>query len=156
MDFDLPPAHSEDKHQCPLYPQKRTLLERVEMSALCQKRTLCSAVGRPAEKTQIPRGEQDECKTSKPSARSVAISGRPFCKIVPERLFPFFSCLCHALEKVRRAFYWRRLTGTINFPPPRLLRIPSPLHDERIVSWVKLLTHLLLDGNAHLKFQTRP
>ena len=24
---------------CPLYPQKRTLVERVEMSALCQKQT---------------------------------------------------------------------------------------------------------------------
>jgi hypothetical protein len=27
----------------PLYPQKRTLAERVEMSALCQKRTFCGA-----------------------------------------------------------------------------------------------------------------
>ena len=26
--------------ECPLYPQKRTLVERVEMSALCQKQTL--------------------------------------------------------------------------------------------------------------------
>jgi hypothetical protein len=25
--------------QCPLYPQKRTLIERVRMSALCHKRT---------------------------------------------------------------------------------------------------------------------
>ena len=25
--------------RCPLYPQKRTLVERVAMSALCQKRT---------------------------------------------------------------------------------------------------------------------
>ena len=25
--------------QCPLYPQKQTLIEGVEMSALCQKRT---------------------------------------------------------------------------------------------------------------------
>ena len=29
--------------RCPLYPQKRTLVERVGMSALCQKRTLCGA-----------------------------------------------------------------------------------------------------------------
>jgi len=28
---------------CPLYPQKRTLVEQVGMSALCQKRTLCGA-----------------------------------------------------------------------------------------------------------------
>jgi len=27
------------KFECPLYPQKRTLIERVGMSALCQKRT---------------------------------------------------------------------------------------------------------------------
>src|SRR5262249_17952396 len=27
---------------CPLYPQKRTLVERVGMSALCQKRTLAA------------------------------------------------------------------------------------------------------------------
>ena len=58
-------------------------------------------------------------------------------------------------EKYRRAFYWRRLAGTINFPPPRLLRIPSPLHDERIVSWVKLFTHALLGGDGRVKFQTQ-
>jgi hypothetical protein len=71
----------------------------------------------------------------------MAISGRPFGQEVPERLFPLFGCFCHAFEKYRRAFYWRRLAGTINFPPPRLLRTPSPLHDERIVSSVKLFTH---------------
>jgi hypothetical protein len=60
----------------------------------------------------------------------------------PKRLFPLFGFLCHALEKDGRAFYWHRLTGTINFPPPRLLRIPSPLHDERIVSQVEFFTHI--------------
>jgi hypothetical protein len=30
--------------RCLLYPQKRTLIERVGMSALCQKRTFCAAV----------------------------------------------------------------------------------------------------------------
>jgi hypothetical protein len=30
--------------QCPLYPQKQTLIEGVEMSALCQKRTLDVAI----------------------------------------------------------------------------------------------------------------
>src|SRR6516165_5444101 len=73
---------------------------------------------------------------------------------MPERLFPLFGCFCHILEKDRRALYWRRLAGTINFPPPRLLRTPSPLHDERIVSWVKSFTHALLDGNGRSKFQT--
>jgi hypothetical protein len=29
--------------RCPLYPRKRTLVQRSAMSALCQKRTLCSA-----------------------------------------------------------------------------------------------------------------
>jgi hypothetical protein len=29
---------------CPLYPRKRTLIERVGMSALCQKQTFCAAV----------------------------------------------------------------------------------------------------------------
>jgi len=29
---------------CPLCPRKRTLVERVGMSALCQKRTFCAAV----------------------------------------------------------------------------------------------------------------
>ena len=32
-------GHSDELRQCPLYPQKRTLIEQVEMSALCQKRT---------------------------------------------------------------------------------------------------------------------
>src|SRR5215831_11241548 len=31
--------HRGTSDQCPLYPQKRTLIERVGMSALCQKRT---------------------------------------------------------------------------------------------------------------------
>src|SRR5262249_62389602 len=45
--------------------------------------------------------------------------------------------------------------GTINFPPPRLLGSPSPLHDERIVGWVKYFTHELLDGDGRVRFQTR-
>src|SRR5262249_25285895 len=31
--------HGNRSAQCPLYPQKRTLIERVRMSALCHKRT---------------------------------------------------------------------------------------------------------------------
>src|SRR6516164_9559770 len=31
--------HRSTSNQCPLYPRKRTSLERVGMSALCQKRT---------------------------------------------------------------------------------------------------------------------
>jgi hypothetical protein len=35
--------HSAVSEQCPLYPQKQTSIERVGMSALCQKRTLRGA-----------------------------------------------------------------------------------------------------------------
>src|SRR5262249_5134346 len=35
--------HRSTSKQCPLYPQKRTLLTRRGMSALCQKRTFCAA-----------------------------------------------------------------------------------------------------------------
>src|SRR5215471_18805033 len=69
--------------------------------------------------------------------------------------FSLFGCLGHALKKDGRAFYWRRLAGTVNFPPPGLLGSPSPLHDERIVGWVKYFTHELLDGDGRVKFQTR-
>jgi hypothetical protein len=31
--------HRSTSAQCPLYPRKRTLIERLRMSALCQKRT---------------------------------------------------------------------------------------------------------------------
>jgi hypothetical protein len=37
--------------------------------------------------------------------------------------------------------------STINFPPLWFLGTPSPLHDERAVSWVKFFTHALLDGD---------
>jgi len=39
--------------RCPLYPQKRTLVERVGMSALCQKRTSWSL---PLPKATSPHG----------------------------------------------------------------------------------------------------
>src|SRR5262249_27892610 len=32
-------GHSQNKHRCPLYPSKQTLLDGVARSALCQKRT---------------------------------------------------------------------------------------------------------------------
>jgi|SRR6516225_10586738 len=35
--------HSPTLSRCLLYPQKRILISRVVMSALCQKRTLCAA-----------------------------------------------------------------------------------------------------------------
>jgi hypothetical protein len=34
------------------------------------------------------------------------------------------------------------------------LRSPSPLHNERIVNWLKFFTHASLDGDGHLEFQT--
>ena len=37
---------------CPLYPQKRTLLERAGMSALCKKRTLTDRLGKLPEPLQ--------------------------------------------------------------------------------------------------------
>jgi hypothetical protein len=70
--------------------------------------------------------------------------------------FSRFDCLCHALEENGRAFYWRRFTGTINFPTPGLLGSPSSLHDERIIGWVKFFNHALSDGDGWFKFQTRP
>src|SRR5262249_61584891 len=39
--------HSAEETRCPLYPQKRTLVERVEMSAKCQKQTFCAAAKPP-------------------------------------------------------------------------------------------------------------
>jgi hypothetical protein len=36
--------HRSKSSQCPLYPQKRTLIERSGMSAKCQKQTFCAAV----------------------------------------------------------------------------------------------------------------
>ena len=41
------PAGMSDR--CPLYPRKRTLIERVGMSALCQKQTLCRSRAASAE-----------------------------------------------------------------------------------------------------------
>src|SRR5262245_16366606 len=32
-------GHRSSSNQCPLYPRKRTLIERLGMSALCQKQT---------------------------------------------------------------------------------------------------------------------
>src|SRR5262249_61422689 len=32
-------GHSQNKHRCPLYPSKQTLLDRAARSALCQKQT---------------------------------------------------------------------------------------------------------------------
>src|SRR5215470_9688058 len=36
-------GHDGSNLQCPLYPQKRTSVEAVGMSALCQKQTFCTA-----------------------------------------------------------------------------------------------------------------
>jgi hypothetical protein len=38
-----PVGGSPSSAPCPLYPQKQTLIERVGMSAKCQKRTFCAA-----------------------------------------------------------------------------------------------------------------
>jgi hypothetical protein len=108
-------GHSGRSPLCPLYPQKRTFVA--------------------AHWRWPPRHRNN--------ARRVltTISGHLFGQEVPEGLFPLFGCLGHALKKHGRAFYWRRLTGIINFPPPGLLGSPSPLHDKRIVRWVKFFTH---------------
>jgi hypothetical protein len=37
--FGSKSGHQQMPASCPLYPRKRTLIERVVMSALCQKRT---------------------------------------------------------------------------------------------------------------------
>ena len=43
-------GHSAMSVWCPLYPQKRTLVERVEMSALCQKRTSLHSINSSARR----------------------------------------------------------------------------------------------------------
>ena len=55
--------------------------------------------------------------------------------VCPSAFFPLFGRLCH------RHGFWG---------------IPSPLHDERIVSRVEFFTHASLDGNGRIRFQTRP
>src|SRR6516162_8285602 len=70
-------GHWGTSEQCPLYPQKRTLISTVVMSALCQKRTLRSATSVSA-KCQIQK--------SRPSLRT---PGAP--KIL--------RCLCGSLER---------------------------------------------------------
>ena len=82
--------------------------------------------------------------------RSRRLFGQEAC----EGLFALLDCLCHALKKDGRALHRVMLAGTIDFPPPGFERIPSPLHDERIVGWIKLFTHASLDGGGRPKFQT--
>src|SRR5262249_53327316 len=54
--------------QCPLYPQKRTLIERVRMSALCQKRTLAASfdhlVGAGKQCRRLGIGTKRHCETA--------------------------------------------------------------------------------------------
>ena len=45
--FRVKSGHCAVSGRCLLYPQKRTLIERVRMSALCQKRTLNVVSHRP-------------------------------------------------------------------------------------------------------------
>jgi len=56
-------GHSPRFVRCPLYPQKRTLVKRVGMSALCQKRTFCAAVRdvRFVPKTHMTTGLHNVC-----------------------------------------------------------------------------------------------
>src|SRR5262249_4494375 len=58
-----------------------------------------------------------------------------------ESFFPLFGRLRHALKKDGRAFYRHSLTRTVNLPTPRLSRLSSSLHGERIVGWIKFSTH---------------
>src|SRR5262249_55923501 len=46
-------GHFVKSGRCPLYPQKRTLVERVGMSALCQKQTF-KVLGRAARSGERP------------------------------------------------------------------------------------------------------
>src|SRR5215472_14650274 len=45
-------GHRDKLKQCPLYPQKRTLIYRVGMSALCQKRTCATLFDYPIGERQ--------------------------------------------------------------------------------------------------------
>ena len=58
---------------CPLYPQKRTLIERVRMSALCQKRTFCAAAKLSLFDYLIGRREERQRKSGFQN-RNVALS----------------------------------------------------------------------------------
>jgi hypothetical protein len=44
---------SGEPARCPLYPQKRTLIDQVGMSALCQKRTFHSGAALPGVKCAV-------------------------------------------------------------------------------------------------------
>jgi len=50
-------GHRSTPTQCPLYPQKRTLVEHVAMSAMCQKRTLAPVFDHPVGSVQWPSGK---------------------------------------------------------------------------------------------------
>src|SRR6516225_10566847 len=62
--------HHGVSNQCPLYPQKRTLRQRKQMSALCQKQTFCAAANSRYSITSSARASSD-CGTVSPSAFAV-------------------------------------------------------------------------------------
>jgi hypothetical protein len=80
------------------------------------------------------------------------LSRHLFRQQVHEGFFSLFKRLSHALKKDGRALHRVILTGTIDLPPPGLGRIPSPLHDERKIGWVKL--SCTINGDGRLNFQT--
>ena len=49
-------GHSMRSRPCPLYPSKRTLVECLAMSAICQKRTFCTAAETGAIRSPRRRG----------------------------------------------------------------------------------------------------
>src|SRR3974390_1749142 len=91
--------HKVPLASCPLYPRKRTLVERVGMSASCQKRTFCGAANLFWH--VLPNLRQ-QLSGAVGFRHIIIAASRP-------RLFA-------AIEENEGAFYWRRLTGTINFP----------------------------------------
>jgi hypothetical protein len=66
------------------------------------------------------------------------------CRARAACIFPIIYKLSEPKEEQARL-------GTINSPPPRVFGSPSPLHDERIVGWVKYLTHELLAAGSDVR-----
>ena len=71
-------GHSGTFDQCLLYLQKRTLIECIAMSALCQKQTFCAAVKNVVIRSPRRRGQTHSAVLPKPSALAVLMLSTGF------------------------------------------------------------------------------
>ena len=74
---------------------------------------------RPTSKRRSRSPYRSDPKLPKPNA-GCGIQAALLARKCPSAFFPSSA----ASAMLSKKLYWRRLTGTINFPPPRLLRIP--------------------------------